>query len=72
MLGGETIANEYFNMPEESKESFTVDPDGTRWYHTGDIGEIQPNLMLKIIDRKKDFIKLANGEFVSLGKVRLN
>lgn len=69
VLGGDTIANGYYKMPEETDESFKVDEDGTRWFETGDIGEVLPNGTLKIIDRKKDLTKLANGEFVSLGKV---
>jgi long-chain acyl-CoA synthetase len=39
------------------------------WFFTGDIAEIFPDGTFKIIDRKKDLIKLANGEFFSLGKV---
>jgi len=33
------------------------------------VSEIQPNGILKIIDRKKDLVKLQAGEYVSLGKV---
>lgn len=56
-------------MPEATAESFLQDPDGTRWVLSGDIGEVLPNGTLKIIDRRKDLQKLANGEFVSLGKI---
>ena len=69
VLGGPVVANGYYKMDEETAESFKVDSDGTRWFETGDIGEVMPNGTLKIIDRKKDLTKLANGEFVSLGKV---
>jgi long-chain acyl-CoA synthetase len=34
-----------------------------------DIGEIFPDGTLKIIDRKKDLVKLQSGEYISLGKV---
>jgi len=36
-----------------------------------DIGEIFPDGTLKIIDRKKDLVKLQFGEYISLGKVCL-
>jgi len=67
VVGGPMVAEGYYKMPEETEEAFKRDSDGTRWFETGDIGEVLPNG--KIIDRKKDLAKLANGEFVSLGKV---
>ena len=69
VVGGDVLANGYYKMPQETAEAFKQDPDGTRWFESGDIGEVLPNGTLKIIDRKKDLVKLANGEFVSLGKV---
>merc|ERR1719188_93326 len=70
LLGGPSISQEgYFKMPEKTDEDFPVHPDGKRWFHTGDIGVVMPNGTLKIIDRKKDLIKLNSGEYVSLGKV---
>jgi long-chain acyl-CoA synthetase len=32
----------------------------------GDIGEMQPNGVIKIIDRKKNLIKLSQGEYIAL------
>lgn len=69
VVGGEMITHGYFNLEEATKEAFYVDEEGTRWYRTGDIGEFLPNGNLKIIDRKKDLVKLQNGEYISLGKV---
>lgn len=69
VVGGEMIAHGYFNLDEQTKEAFFVDDEGRRWYRTGDIGEFLPNGNLKIIDRKKDLVKLQNGEYISLGKV---
>jgi len=69
VVGGDMIAHGYFNLDEQTREAFYRDEEGVRWYRTGDIGEFLPNGNLKIIDRKKDLVKLQNGEYVSLGKV---
>lgn len=42
---------------------------GKMWIRTGDIGEFDKEGNLRIIDRKKDLVKLQLGEYVSLGKV---
>ena len=38
-------------------------------FRSGDIGQVEEDGSLKIIDRKKDLVKLQFGEYVSLGKV---
>lgn len=69
LLGGSSITNGYFEMPEETAESY-IEEDGKRWFLSGDIAAVDPvSGLTKIIDRKKDLSKLANGEFISLGKV---
>jgi long-chain acyl-CoA synthetase len=69
LVGGNTVAMGYFKMEEKTAEDFPMHSDGQRWFHTGDIGELSETGVLKIIDRKKDLIKLSGGEYVSLGKV---
>jgi len=59
-------------MPKETKEAFVLHDDGKIWFHTGDIGVMDPDGVLRIVDRKKDLIKLQGGEYVSLGKVEAN
>ena len=69
LISGKNLATEYFKLPDETKKSFIGDESGATWFLTGDIGEMAPNGMLKIIDRKKDLIKLIHGEYISLGTV---
>merc|ERR1711915_229402 len=59
----------YFKNEEKTKEEFFTDAEGRRWFKTGDIGQIEGDGTLRIIDRKKDLVKLQFGEYVSLGKV---
>ena len=58
----------YYQMEEKSKEDFYTEY-GRHWFKSGDIGEMTEDGQLKIIDRKKDLVKLQFGEYVSLGKV---
>jgi len=68
-IGGPNVAQGYFKNEEKTKEEFFTDAEGRRWFKTGDIGQIEGDGTLRIIDRKKDLVKLQFGEYVSLGKV---
>ena len=69
VIGGDVVSNGYYKKPELTEEYFKVDENGVKWFSTGDVGEGLPTGVFKIIDRKKDIIKLGNGEYVSLSKV---
>ncbi|KAI8522548.1 hypothetical protein RHMOL_Rhmol13G0005100 [Rhododendron molle] len=58
---GKTAFAGYYKNPELTRETLI---DG--WFHTGDIGEMLPNGVVKIIDRKKNLVKLSQGEYVAL------
>ncbi|KAG9264807.1 long-chain-fatty-acid-CoA ligase 3 [Astyanax mexicanus] len=69
LVGGPNVTMGYYKNEAMNRENFFVDKKGQRWFCTGDIGEFQADGCLKIIDRKKDLVKLQAGEYVSLGKV---
>jgi len=67
-VGGDNVAKGYYENREKTAEEF-YDEDDTRWFRTGDIGEVDEDGVFRIIDRKKDLVKLQGGEYVSYGKV---
>ncbi|XP_071053197.1 long-chain-fatty-acid--CoA ligase 4 isoform X2 [Onthophagus taurus] len=68
VVGGGNVSVGYYKLASKTKEEF-FELDGKRWFKTGDICEIHDDGVVKIIDRKKDLVKLQAGEYVSLGKV---
>ncbi len=56
---GPTVASSYYN-DESGAEKFTEDG----WLRTGDVAEMQPGAIIKLVDRTKDLVK-SGGEWIS-------
>ncbi len=62
-LKGPTVVRGYFNMPEATAAAFT---DG--WFHTGDLGRIDAEGNLYVVDRIKDMI-IRGGENIYAAEI---
>ncbi|GAA5931113.1 hypothetical protein JCM1841_000016 [Sporobolomyces salmonicolor] len=62
---GPSIFKGYYKRDDLTKETFTDDG----WLMTGDIGQWNKDGTLSIIDRKKNLVKLAGGEYIALERL---
>ena len=67
-LSGPMLADGYLGDPDRTAQAFTTDADGTRWYRTGDLGELTHDGTLRIRGRADDVI-ISGGVKVSLGDI---
>jgi long-chain acyl-CoA synthetase len=60
---GRLTMERYHNRPDATLEATWIDPQGRRWLRTGDIGRLDAEGFLYLVDRKKDLI-LSGGQNV--------
>ncbi len=58
---GRIVMPGYLNRPDATAEASWTAPDGRKWMRTGDVGKLDDDGYLYIVDRKKDMI-LSGGQ----------
>ncbi len=59
LLHGPQVMRGYFNAPDGTDPMVYPDAEGRRWLHTADLGYLDAQGYLFIVDRKKDLIKMS-------------
>ena len=66
-LSGPTLADGYLGQPDATAAAFPRDPDGTRWYRTGDAGLLDDGVLR--VRGRLDNVIVSGGINVSLDRV---
>ncbi|KAF7297408.1 Long-chain-fatty-acid-CoA ligase [Mycena indigotica] len=63
-LRGPSVISGYYKRPDLNSDPTIFPGDG--WLRTGDVGRWNPDGTLSLIDRIKNLVKLAGGEYIAL------
>lgn len=70
MLRSQSVFDGYEGDQKKTEETLLNDADGKGpWLSTGDVGRVDEHGRVQIIDRVKNLIKLAQGEYIAVEKV---
>ncbi|POY76845.1 hypothetical protein BMF94_0097 [Rhodotorula taiwanensis] len=64
-IRGPSVTKGYYKRDDLTKEAWTEDG----WFMTGDIAQWNKDGTLSVIDRKKNLVKLAGGEYIALERL---
>jgi long-chain acyl-CoA synthetase len=65
LIRGECVFSGYFQRPDATAQA--LDPEG--WLHSGDIGHLEPDGNLKVVDRKSDVVFLKSGQMIPVSEL---
>ncbi|KAF9556465.1 long-chain-fatty-acid-CoA-ligase [Agrocybe pediades] len=66
-IRGPSVVKGYYKRDDLNSDETIFTKDG--WLRTGDVGQWNPDGTLSIIDRVKNLIKLASGEYIALERL---
>merc|ERR1719335_1282586 len=67
-IRGATVMQEYFKKPDKTAEAFHIDKEGKLWMRTGDVGRVDAEGFVFVMDRLKEMI-IRGGENISCAEV---
>ena len=67
LVRGHSISLGYYMMPEKTKEEWEADG----FFHSGDIGQFMNDGSIRIVDRKKNLVKLKGGEYIAVENMEM-
>lgn len=59
VIAGPQVMKGYWNRPDADADVFITDAAGTKWLRTGDVGQIDDDGFIRIVDRLKDMIAVG-------------